>query len=112
MLYRVKTHLASFNHIIGNDLARNENSDWWSKIQFPTQSLNVEFFLKLRLKVHTMRSWEFILNYIGGKYVRFGYHRGDGRGSAGGAIAPRTFGSSIMVHSNSNTNIFGPLNIC
>ena len=33
--------------------------------------------------------------------------RGAGTGGAGGAIAPPIFGSSIRIHSNSTTNIFG-----
>ena len=35
------------------------------------------------------------------------YYRGAGTGGAGGAIAPPIFGSSIRMHSNSTTNIFG-----
>ena len=38
--------------------------------------------------------------------------RGGGTGGAGGATAPPTFGSSIILHSYSTTNIFGQLNIC
>ena len=37
--------------------------------------------------------------------------RGAGTGGAGGAIAPPIFGSSIRIHSNSTTNIFGYFNI-
>ena len=36
-------------------------------------------------------------------------YRGGGTSGAGGAIAPPTFGSSIIIHSNSTTNIFGLL---
>ena len=38
--------------------------------------------------------------------------RGGGTGGAGGAIAPPTFGSSILIQSYSTTNILGRLNIC
>ena len=40
------------------------------------------------------------------------FYRGGGTGGAGGAIAPPTFGSSIIVLSYSTTNIFGWLNLC
>ena len=41
-----------------------------------------------------------------------GNSRGGGTGGAGGAIAPPTFGSSIIIHSYGKPNIFGWLNIC
>ena len=41
-----------------------------------------------------------------------GLSRGGGTGGAGGAIAPPTFGSTIIIHSYSTTNILGWLNIC
>ena len=58
-----------------------------------------------------------ILPYQGNGQYRFARYciskrcRGGGTGGAGGAIAPPTFGSSIITLSYSTTNIFGGLNI-